>query len=561
MIRRRKRFARALGVVVDHELQGTHDADAAFGRGLEIFAKALLQNAVVNPAARHAGNAALFHKAADRRRGVAAAAQADQGGHAGIVPAVHELFIHELDELALAEHHVGEAEAVEFMLMREKEEVLSHHRRQRRLQKGREVLRMLREQQEEGLPRLIGEVFRPFRGLPLVKDFAHRGFRSALSELRASMEGGARKRKRPLVPSFGHGGDRRSRFFKLRCAQDGHHALQGPVIEGALVFKFERADGVSNVFKRILDRMRKGVHRINAPLASGRLMLSKANAVDRRVSQIHVGRSHVDLRTQNHGALRVLPGLHLAENPEVLFGRAAAEGRILAGLLQGAAVFAHLVRALLVYVRVACLDQVLREFVHPVKVVRSVVKIRLLLVLPVKAEPVDALHDAVHVLLIFLHGVRVVKAHVAVAAELLGKAEIKADALGVADVKIAVGLGRKARADLRHVFHAFLLLHAVGRGTAAPLSGTVGVLREVRLNERANEIHRLGGSGRLRRLDVSHNFSFTGAAVHRDGILRAKNFLSVRRILVGTRRLTRHPQASGRTCPHLFPKAGCRQSP
>ncbi len=41
-----------------------------------------------------------------------------EGGHARIVPAAHAIFLHELEELALAEQRVGEVEAVEFDLLR-----------------------------------------------------------------------------------------------------------------------------------------------------------------------------------------------------------------------------------------------------------------------------------------------------------------------------------------------------------------------------------------------------------------------------------------------------------
>ena len=44
-----------------------------------------------------------------------------------------------------------------------------------------------------------------------------------------------------------------------------------------------------------------------------------------------------------------------------------------------------------------------------------------------------------------LHGIGVVEAQVALAAELGGEAEVEADRLGVADVQVAVGLGREAR--------------------------------------------------------------------------------------------------------------------
>src|SRR6202041_3124487 len=50
--------------------------------------------------------------------GKAAAADAGEGGYAGIVPAADTLLLDELEQLALAEQGVGEVEAVEFDLLR-----------------------------------------------------------------------------------------------------------------------------------------------------------------------------------------------------------------------------------------------------------------------------------------------------------------------------------------------------------------------------------------------------------------------------------------------------------
>ena len=59
------------------------------------------------------------------------------------------------------------------------------------------------------------------------------------------------------------------------------------------------------------------------------------------------------------------------------------------------------------------------------------------------------LDDGLDVLDVLLGRVGVVHAQVADAAELAGDAEVEADGLGVADVQVAVRLGRKAGVDLR----------------------------------------------------------------------------------------------------------------
>ena len=47
--------------------------------------------------------------------------------------------------------------------------------------------------------------------------------------------------------------------------------------------------------------------------------------------------------------------------------------------------------------------------------------------------------------MLFLFRIGVVEAQIGVSAELVGEAEVDADRLGVADVQISIGLGRKAR--------------------------------------------------------------------------------------------------------------------
>ena len=66
---------------------------------------------------------------------------------------------------------------------------------------------------------------------------------------------------------------------------------------------------------------------------------------------------------------------------------------------------------------------------------------------PREAQPVHGVDDRVHVLGVFLHRIRVVEAQVADAAVVARQAEVQADALGMAHVQVAVGLGREARAD------------------------------------------------------------------------------------------------------------------
>src|SRR5262249_57565121 len=104
--------------------------------------------------------------------------------------------------------------------------------------------------------------------------------------------------------------------------------------------------------------------------------------------------------------------------------------------------------------RLAGLDELHGPLIELLEVVARVIEVPA----PVEAEPADVAHDRVDVLLAFLGRVGVVEAQIAVPVELLRHAEVEADRLGVADVEVAVGLGRKARDDLR-VAPALELLH------------------------------------------------------------------------------------------------------
>ena len=106
---------------------------------------------------------------------------------------------------------------------------------------------------------------------------------------------------------------------------------------------------------------------------------------------------------------------------------------------------------------------------------------------PVEAEPVDGLDDRVDVLLLFLLGVGVVEAQVADAAVIGREAEVEADALGVADVQIAVRLGRKARPDARRIGRRRGVVGGIAR-RSGETARAVGALGEVALDDLAQKV-------------------------------------------------------------------------
>ena len=216
--------------------------------------------------------------------------------------------------------------------------------------------------------------------------------------------------------------------------------LHHPVVERAVRLVLKAAQRVGHAFDRILDRMGKVVHRVDAPFVARLMVRDVQNAVHGRVAQVDVGRGHIDLGAQRARAVGKLPVLHALEQVEV-FGHAAVAVRAVAPRLrERAAVFAHLVLAEVVHIGNALFDELDGQLVALVEVRRAEQHL-----IPLEAEPADILLDGVDILRILLGGVGVVEAEVAGTAVPLGHAKVDGQRLGVADVQVAVRLRREAR--------------------------------------------------------------------------------------------------------------------
>src|SRR3989338_1648705 len=140
-------------------------------------------------------------------------------------------------------------------------------------------------------------------------------------------------------------------------AADGRHARVVPAVQRAVVFELQRADGMGNAFQRVGDAVRVIVHRVDAPLVAGADMVRAADAINGRVAQVHIGRSHVDLRAQHHRAVGEFAVFHAREQVEFFRYAAVAAWAALARLSPGAAIFAHLFRRQVVHIGQAFLNQ------------------------------------------------------------------------------------------------------------------------------------------------------------------------------------------------------------
>ena len=92
-------------------------------------------------------------------------------------------------------------------------------------------------------------------------------------------------------------------------------------------------------------------------------------------------------------------------------------------------------------------NQVLGCTVHEVKVVAGLVGRSVRRTVPFEPKPSHRINDAVHILRVFFLGVGVIKAQVAYAIVVSGQAKVQANAFGMPDMQIAIGLGGEAGAN------------------------------------------------------------------------------------------------------------------
>ena len=143
--------------------------------------------------------------------------------------------------------------------------------------------------------------------------------------------------------SLGHNGvvDAQTREFDLtRLARRGD-VLDDPVVKRTVILKLERAEGVGDILDRVLDRVRKVVHRVNAPAVARAVVVHAVDSVDNGVAHVEVARGKVDFRAESHASVGKFARSHSLEQVKAFLNRSVAEGAFRGG--GGvAAVLAHL---------------------------------------------------------------------------------------------------------------------------------------------------------------------------------------------------------------------------
>ena len=217
--------------------------------------------------------------------------------------------------------------------------------------------------------------------------------------------------------------------------------LDEPVVERAIVLELERAEGVRDPLDGVGLAVRPVVEGVDRPFVARPVVVRVPDSIHQRVAQLHVRRGEVDPCAEHVCSILELPRAHAPEEVQVLPGRAIPVRAGPAGFAHRPAVRADLLLGQAVDVGEAILDHPQRHPVERPEVVRRVAD----LAVPLEPEPADVPRDRLHVGRVLRRRVRVVHAQRRAAAVLPRHLEVEADGGGVAHVKEAVGLGRKAR--------------------------------------------------------------------------------------------------------------------
>ena len=146
-------------------------------------------------------------------------------------------------------------------------------------------------------------------------------------------------------------------------------SLNEPVVQGTVNVKFQGADRVCNMLDGVALAVGVIVHRVDAPFVPRTVVGRMFDSVKKRVTEHHVGMSHIYLGTEHLFTIGVFAVTHLPEESEILLYAAIAEGGVCSGSVNGAAACADLFLGLVVYIGQAAPDEVLCPLVKLVEVI------------------------------------------------------------------------------------------------------------------------------------------------------------------------------------------------
>src|SRR4029453_16539646 len=233
--------------------------------------------------------------------------------------------------------------------------------------------------------------------------------------------------------------------------------------------EFQGTNRMSNPFDGVGKGVREIVHRVDAPSVAGPVMRDFPDPVQHGIAHVQIARCHIDLGSEHVSAVLKFARSHALEEIQVLLDGSVGVRAVLSRFGQSTPIGADFVGRQTADIGLSYLDQLDGVVVELFEVVRRVVDP----VFPIKSNPSNVGLNRVHIFDILFGWIGIVESQVAFTSGYLrSDAEVQTDGLGVSDVQVAVGLGRKPGNDAAAVLAGFQVFGDDGSNEVSGKSGT-----------------------------------------------------------------------------------------
>ena len=149
-------------------------------------------------------------------------------------------------------------------------------------------------------------------------------------------------------------------------------------------YELQCADGVGHPLEVVALSMCKVIHGIGVPLGTRTVVGGMDDAIDNRITEVHIRVCHVELGTENHTSFHGIWGIHLTEQTKVLFHGTVTIGRGHTRLCGRSLLLGNLLTCLLVNIRLAVLNHPDGKIPQLLEVVAGIIKVS-----PLESKPLD----------------------------------------------------------------------------------------------------------------------------------------------------------------------------
>ena len=228
------------------------------------------------------------------------------------------------------------------------------------------------------------------------------------------------------------------------------HPVYKKIVERTVRNEFQRTERMGYAFEVVALSMCEVIHRISFPSGARAMVRMVHYTVNDGIAEVHVRIRHVNLGTEHHGTFCYFTCIHFLEQGEAFFYRAVAVGTFHTRLGRSTFLLCYLLGCLFVNICFTFFNEADGKVPQLLEVIG-----RIVFITPLVTQPLNIFLDGFYIFHIFLGRIGIIETQIADAIVVGCNTKIKANSLGVTDVEVSVGLGRKTHLHLTTVFTLF----------------------------------------------------------------------------------------------------------